>query len=633
LQGERAPPILIEEAVQYQPRRKIAPTVKTVWHRARFVNQAREDGLMLLHWKSMQEPLSRDGLSNPDETKDAILQPKTVDGKEQMMDTETYRFAKYNIKISHPTYDSELYDQHLKNPDWSREETEYLLDTHKEYYGKWHIISDRYDFKPTVAHDVVPGADPATQSEPAHRTMEDLKQRFFQVSAALMAAQTPLTNMTTAEFDLHEKLQKFEPKQEIARKRHKELILARSDEDKKEEEHLIAELRRIYLRQKRNEDERAELRDRLDHSITDAAPDAPQYKSSAEINALFQKITNKEKSQRPRRSLMDNSMMQSPANAGNTPGGHSKRGSVAIGPGGTTPGVRRQLTPREEARFGVSHHDRLTSGVAFRSDRILKVRQAKSQVQTQKIAAVLAELQVPDLFQMPTNAVVGGMEKLVQKVGMLIEARKIKEKEENDLKIAKERKKMRDEGGTVDDTQVDETKVEDETEQPDVDMEDSRAPEDQEETEMPGEDVEEEEEEEGEDEEENQDQDQDQDESEENNSDREDEDGDNSDGEEEETFLDARDGVVNGDQADEDDSDQVSERQDSEEAREEEAERQAAAREAQETGEEDEDEEDEAEDDAAHDENADPDNQADAGNARKRGNSLSNTSAAKRARA
>jgi len=556
--------------------------------------------------------LTQDARSAQEETKDAILQPATINGKDQMMDTETYRFAKYNVPFSVPNYDPELYEQHLQNADWSQEETEYLLETHKEYFGKWHIITDRYDFKPLVAHDVTLGTDPAIQAEPTHRTMEDLKQRFYQVSAALMAAQTPLTNMTTAEFDLHEKLQKFEPKQEIARKRHKELILGRSDEDKKEEEHLLAELRRIYLRQKRNEDERAELRDRLDHGITDAPADAPQYKSSAEINALFQKITNKEKSQRPRRSLMDNSMMQSPANAGSTPGGHSKRGSVALGPGGTPSGIRRQLTPREEARFGVSHHDRLTSGVAFRSDRILKVRQAKSQVQTQKIAAILAELQVPDLFQMPTNAVVNGMEKLVQKVAMLIEARKIKEKEENDLKIAKERKKMRDEGGTVDDTRVDETKVDDETEQPDVEMEDSQAPGDQEDTEMPAEDDDEDGDSEDGDRDAEGDNDQDGEEQEE-------EEEVNSDGQEEPSFHDARDGVVNGDQDDEDDE----ERQDSEEAAEEEAERQALLN-AEETG------EDEAgfdeEENASRNEDPDADDQeviAPERNDRRRGNKRS----------
>jgi DNA methyltransferase 1-associated protein 1 len=415
------------------------------------VNQARNDGLQLAHWHQRQDPLvpaipnanTQDGQQSTDSASEPIATAAPVEEGE-------YKFAKYNLQIQAPIYSPELYDQHLQNEEWSKEETEYLLDLHKDFYGKWPLITDRYDFKPTTAHDVQLGTDPATQAAPAHRTMEDLKHRFYTVSAALMSAQTPLANMSTAEFELHEKLQKFNPKQEIDRKRYKELIMARSEEDKKEEDHLLAELRRIYFRQKRNEEERAELRDRLDHSITDALPDAPPFKTSAEINVLFQKMSNRDKIQKQRRSIIDAGSMQSPANVNGTPnaGGASKRGSIAIGAGPNTPGAgRRQLSAQEDIRYGVSHHDRLTSGVTFRSDRILKVRQAKSQVQTQKIAAILTELQVPDLFQMPTDAVVGGMEKLVQKVGMLIEARKVKEKEENDLKVAIERKKLRDAAG------------------------------------------------------------------------------------------------------------------------------------------------------------------------------------------
>ena len=415
------------------------------------MNQARNDGLQLAHWLQKQAPLvsgvpntnTQDGQQSSDLASEPI--PATAEIEEG-----EYKFAKYNLQIQAPTYTPDLYDQHLQNEEWSKEETEYLLDLHKDFYGKWPLITDRYDFKPTTAHDVQLGTDPATQAAPTHRTMEELKHRFYTVSAALMSAQTPLANMTTAEFELHEKLQKFNPKQETDRKRHKELIMARSEEDKKEEDHLLAELRRIYFRQKRNEEERAELRDRLDHSMTDAVPDAPPFKTSAEINALFQKMSSRDKIQKQRRSILDAGSMQSPANAGGTPnaGGASKRGSIAVGGGPNTPGAgRRQLSAQDDIRYGVSHHDRLTSGVTFRSDRILKVRQAKSQVQTQKIAAILTELQVPDLFQMPTDAVVGGMEKLVQKVGLLIEARKVKEKEENDLKVAIERKKLRDAAG------------------------------------------------------------------------------------------------------------------------------------------------------------------------------------------
>jgi len=556
------------------------------------VNQARDDGLLLSHWHKKTEPL---GATTPNASNtsdingiaDANVQATTpAETKEdaQMVEDGEYKFAKYNLQIQIPRYEASLYDQYLQNPDWSREETEYLIDLHKEYYGKWPLIVDRYDFKPVTAHNVELGADPATQAAPIHRSMEDLKHRFYTVCSLLMAAHTPLTNMTSAEFELHEKYGKFDPKRETERKRHKELIMTRSDEDKKEEEHLLAELRRIYLRQKRNEEERAELRDRLDHSITDPAADATLYKTSAEINALFHKMMAKDKSAKQRRTTMDGGMAGSPANmhgAGHTPGSASvaKRGSIAVAPGQSTPGAgRKQLTPREEVRFGVTHHDRLTSGVTFRSDKIAKVRQAKSQVQTQKIAAILAELQVPDMFQMPSSAVVSGMEKLVQKVGLLIEARKVKEKEENDLKVARERKKMRE-------SELGPRPADGGVQGADVDMsnaQDAAVEEIEGETKVEGD---EEEEEEAEEEQEGEDEDEDDDEGaqqvEEDGEAEDDDDEDEEDEDGQETFADAAETFG-------DDQDEREERQDSEEAAEE-----AADRSGGEEEEEDEEEEEE----------------------------------------
>lgn len=601
LLGERAPPVPIEDP-KYKQRRSL-PTVKVSWHRSRFVNQARGDGLLLSHWHKKTEPIGgslpvANSINAPQTTEadggtDVTLhvtpQAETKEDTHILEDGD-YKFAKYNLQIQSPKYEGSLHDQYLQHPDWSREETEYLIDLQKEYYGKWPLIVDRYDFKPTTAHNVELGTDPATQAAPAHRSMEDLKHRYYTVYALLMSAHTPLTNMTSAEFDLHEKYGKFNPNQEADRKRHKELIMTRSDEDKKEEEHLLAELRRIYHRQKRNEEERAELRDRLDHSTTDPAADVPPYKTSAEINVLFQKMMAKDKNAKQRR--MDGGIAGSPANmhgAGQTPGsGATKRGSIAVGLGQGTPGAsRKQLTPREEVRFGVTHHDRLTSGVTFRSDKIAKVRQAKSQVQTQKIAAILAELQVPDMFQMPSSAVVSGMEKLVQKVGVLIEARKVKEKDENDLKVARERKKMReselasrpvDADGNVQNADVDMSHSQDaagenEDEETKVDQDEEEEGEDEEEQDQRDEDNEE-------DEEEDEEQQEDAGEAEQ------DEDDDDEDGQEE-TFADAEETFG-------DDRDEQEERQDSEEAAEEAADRSDGEEEEEEEEEEEGEEEEEA---------------------------------------
>ena len=434
--------------------------------RTKFRNPARTDDLLLKHWHQKQEPIGPSAPEAPATTSnipavartdvpDATAAPALKPRESTPLEDEDYRFAKYNIQIQSAPYDPSQYVHTLRSEKWSQDETEYLLELHRDYFGKWPLIVDRYDFKPSSSNidDVNPFQDFHISQE---RSMEDLKARFYEVSAKLMAAHTPVSNMTASEFDNHEKMTKFNPNQEAERKRHKEAMLARSKEDKKEEEFLLSELRRIYLRQKRAEDERADIRERLDHGITDAAPSAPTYTTSTEINALFQKMYAKDKnSQKQRRSIYEGSTATAAANSaqpatnGGAGGGGSsvtpnpqKRASVAPG---ATP-TRRTLAPSAEARFGISTHERLTSGVTFRSDKLAKTRVAKSTAQTQKIATVLTELQIPEVLQMPSLAVCGAMERLVSKVSVLIEARRAKEKEENDLKIARELRAARGRG-------------------------------------------------------------------------------------------------------------------------------------------------------------------------------------------
>ena len=106
-----------------------------------------------------------------------------------------------------------------------------------------------------------------------------------------------------------------------------------------------------------------------------------------------------------------------------------KKGSIS------TPHPVRQLDARAESRFGITTHDRLTSGVTFRSDKLLKMRQAKSQIQTQKITQALVELGVPDMLQIPTQRVMDTFEALIQRVQKLVDARKLLEKEEAEARV------------------------------------------------------------------------------------------------------------------------------------------------------------------------------------------------------
>lgn len=360
-----------------------------------------------------------------------------------------YSFAKYNIEITVPTYTDAQYDEYLRSDDWSKEETDYLLNLVKEYSLKWPVIIDRYDFKPK--DEPIPTIeDPSTAiakpTDHKGRTLEQLKARFYQVwRKHIEISAGGEKNMSEAEFSLHEALSKYDPQKEETRKTLAWQLCNRSVEEVREEEFLLSELQRIMISAQKFEAERAEIRARLE--IVKSHPNgqnAYQYNSLNTLNQLYAQLMAQDRNRKARHRLSLNAadMIQSPAGAMNaTPasaaghrdfmgGSGQKKGSIAL----QTP--IRQLSPRREARFGVTTHDRLTSGVTFRSDKLLKLRQAKSQIQTQKIATALTELEIPEIIVLPTDNVMSAFEALIQKVTKIVEARKLLEKEEGELRIA-----------------------------------------------------------------------------------------------------------------------------------------------------------------------------------------------------
>jgi DNA methyltransferase 1-associated protein 1 len=205
------------------------------------------------------------------------------------------------------------------------------------------------------------------------------------------------------------------------------------------------------------ETERAELRSRLEHAQpigngAAAAASGTLNLTSQGLTALYNSLAAQDKNRRPKpRVSLDT--LQSPAGAIppglTTPasaGGHRdslssasyKKGSFSAGGAVPPPTPLRQLNARDEERFGVSTPiERITSGVSFRTDKLLKLRQAKSQIQTQKISQALVQLEIPDLLSLPTTRVVAAFEQLIGKINILLDAKKLLTKEETELATAK----------------------------------------------------------------------------------------------------------------------------------------------------------------------------------------------------
>jgi DNA methyltransferase 1-associated protein 1 len=418
----------------------------------------RSDGLVLRHWR--RKPAPAPPVQAPE---DATMQDSDV--------TEPYietcsEYAKYNIEVDLPTFTDDEYTAYLQSEDWSREETDYLFQMISDYAYRWAVIWDRYNFQPSKpaiegSETANGGTDQALAAlpfasadyKPTKRTLEDLKARFYDISAKLMKQRIPEVQMDAEQYSTYEMLSKFDPVMERNRKMLATALMNRSMDEVKEEEFLLTELQRINMAANRLDAEREELRARLDAPQPNQTVSAglQAFTSSQALQALFQQLFQQDRSKKRasgggtgpgRLSLSANDMVHTPGSAQAQLSAANRRQSMASQPVAQTP--VKHLSPHQEHRFNVSTHERLTSGVTFGSDKLLKMRQAKSNVQTQKIGAALAELGIQDVIPIPTSKVGEVFENLVTKLGKLLDVRKVREKEEGECRVLQNMK----EGGS-----------------------------------------------------------------------------------------------------------------------------------------------------------------------------------------
>ena len=358
-------------------------------------------------------------------------------------------WAKYNVKVEKPQYTDEQYETHLKSGDWSKEETDYLVDLVFEFDLRWVVIADRYDYQPKEAPMKDEDSMAVTlQAKP--RTQEDMKARYYDVAAKTMVLHHPLVSMSESEFHIHEKMIKYDPVRETQRKKYAEQLMQRTEEEKYEEEMLLKELSRIVSNQEKLFNERKALYDRLEPAAGIAREPFSMslYQSSQGLSQLMQNLLTQNKNKELEKKEKRRSAIEAGEIPGNLDRGHrhslgggagDKRNSIAGEPG------RRQLSAREEAKWGVSHpNERLTGGVQFRHERATKAGQAKSGVQTSRIGAALTELRVAPRLFMPTAKVVGEYENLIEKIKILLEVRKLSEKLDAEIKVWKQQKEQQE---------------------------------------------------------------------------------------------------------------------------------------------------------------------------------------------
>ncbi|CZT20305.1 uncharacterized protein RCC_06164 [Ramularia collo-cygni] len=320
-------------------------------------------------------------------------------------------------RVPVPTYDAEVYEAHLTSSDWSKEETDYLVQVYGDCHGKWPVIADHYEFE---------GGSP--------RSMEELKSRFYTLSASLLQLATPITSMTTTDYSLYEMLSSFNAEQETSRKKLAEGHLYRRANEVDEETVLLGELQRIMLNQASLDNQREELRQRLDHPR--AATTGYQYTTSQALTTLWQQLLAQDRAKKHSKlrptghAAYDG--LPSMNNSNNTNNSSAARPSQTP----AQPTLPDALSKADQLRFGVTlNPDKPGSSVSFLGDRFTKPRTAKSQLQTDKLAAILSNIGVHDVIPMATPPVVAAFEQIMEKVHTLMELRKTNEKDLQEVRV------------------------------------------------------------------------------------------------------------------------------------------------------------------------------------------------------
>ncbi|KAH6899952.1 hypothetical protein B0T10DRAFT_11478 [Thelonectria olida] len=457
--GGDNPIAIVPEVTQFKKRRFANRKPAARWELRLFRNSARDDkNLILRHWRRKdQKPEGASQDQAPGTTGD--------DGQPQNEEViEDSSFAKYNVQVTVPQYSEGQYQQSLQNPDWTKDETDYLLGLAKDFDLRWPLIWDRYDWTPQAVNgETNADGDESKAIVPTarNRSMEDLKARYYEVASKMMALQKPAQYMTQPEFALHELMAHFNPQQERVRKEFALNALTRSREEAREEESLLLEIKRILARSERFNDERRELYNRLDYPRSDT--DISAFKSSAGLANLMSNLLTADKSKK-RKSLMpaDGASPAVPPGPPAVPQEVSRRESTVASTGHREPTTaaptptstskkgqqekpeRRKLTTHEELVYGVTHHDRLGSGPTFRTEKINKLFSHKSNQQQLRITNALNELDVPNKLAMPTAATTHQYELLLGAVNSLLDARKVSDKIDAEIKVEQAKKAERE---------------------------------------------------------------------------------------------------------------------------------------------------------------------------------------------
>ncbi|GAY44889.1 hypothetical protein CUMW_085330 [Citrus unshiu] len=167
---------------------------KITWQWLPFTNSARKDNLQLYHWV------------------------RVVNG---VPPTGDYSFAKYNKSVDVVKYTDEEYEKYLTDPMWTKEETDQLFELCERFDLRFIVIADRF---------------------PSSRTVEELKDRYYGVSRAILIARAPSPTDVSGHPLVKDP---YNVSQEVERKRALSMVLSQTKHQERKDAEVLAEAKRI----------------------------------------------------------------------------------------------------------------------------------------------------------------------------------------------------------------------------------------------------------------------------------------------------------------------------------------------------------------------------------------------------
>ncbi|KAG7306422.1 hypothetical protein JYU34_009055 [Plutella xylostella] len=223
--NKELPPLLPTDTGKAYKEKKAKLGMRKVrkWVWAPFTNPARKDHAVFYHWKRAA-----------DEAKE-------------------YPFAQFNKQVSIPTYSESEYNQYLKCEDWSQAETDHLMDLCQRFDLRFIVIHDRWD-----------------RAAFRDRSVEDLKERYYNISAILSKLKTnPWSNTITTPGG-EKRIYQYDAEHERKRKEQLQRLFERTQEQIEEEQMLLTELKKIEARKRERERKTQDLQKLI--SRADSAP-------------------------------------------------------------------------------------------------------------------------------------------------------------------------------------------------------------------------------------------------------------------------------------------------------------------------------------------------------------------------